>query len=130
MYLSTHLKHSLSSHIYSFCQVEVTCLSCPACPLVCPQNSTNIPGAGSNNYSAVFSPWLSIVAQTTANSMGPRMMSRKMGTLQCGTRISNPSNLEAGEVDTSGFQSSTLGTEHRGAGRESVWLLRPPALPF
>lgn len=80
-----------------FAQVEVTCLSCPARPFVCPQSATNIPAAGSNNYSAVFSPWLSIVAQPTANSMGPRRMSRKLGTLQCGTCISNPSNLEAGE---------------------------------
>lgn len=50
--------------------------------------------AGGHNNPAVSSPWLSAVAQPTANSMGPRRMSRKRGTPQRGNSISNPSDLE------------------------------------
>lgn len=103
----------------------------PSRPFVCPQIATNIPTAGSNNNSVVSSPWLSIAARPTANSMGPRTMSRRLGALQCGISISNPSDLEAGEVDTAGSQSNTQRPKDRDAQAEScVWLLRPPALPF
>ncbi|KAG7217534.1 hypothetical protein INR49_021461 [Caranx melampygus] len=54
-------------------------------------------------------------ARSTANRTGQRRMNRRFGALRCGVCISNPSNLEVGEVDTAGFQSSTP----RPTGRES-----------
>lgn len=60
--------------------------------------------AGGHNNPAVSSPWLSAVAQPAANSVGPRRMSSKRGTPQCGTSISNPSDLEAGEEGKQRFR--------------------------
>lgn len=116
--------NTVCPHTLTLSQVEVTYSSLSVRPLVCPQSATNIHTVGSNNDSVVSSPWLSPAAQPTARRMGHR--NRRFGALRYGICISNPSNLEVGEVDTAGFQSSTP----RPAGREYMWLLRPLALPF
>lgn len=49
-------------------------------------------------------------------------MSRRLGTLHWCICISNPSNLEAGEVDTTSFQSSTHSQTDRQKQRQRVCM--------
>lgn len=87
---------------------------------------TQVPLISTPQAAIMSSPWLSTAARPTASRTGHRRMNGRFGALRCGVCISNPSNLEVGEVDTAGFQSSTP----RPTGKEYVWLLRPLALPF